>query len=414
MSPRTIASLLQNTLVLVLAGGQGERLHPLTRDRAKPAVPFAGKYRIIDFTLSNCVNSGLRRIYVLTQYKSVSLDRHLREGWNILSSALGEFLYTIPPQFRTGERWYEGTADAVFQNIYTLEHERPDRVLILSGDHVYKMDYSAMVEEHVRTGASVTVAAAECRRDEATRMGVLIVSEDGRILEFDEKPADPRPMPGKPDHSLVNMGVYVFNRDALVKWTSEDAAQETDHDFGRNILPAMVARGEEVRAHSFHDRNGKPEKYWRDIGTLDSYYEASMDLVSVDPRFNLYAEDWPIRSSVRPRPPAKLVFADTDGRRGEALDSLLCHGCIISGGQVERSILSPDVLVRSYSRVEKSILFEGVKIGRKARVRHAIIDKGVSVPPGFRIGYDPEEDASRFTVTRSGLVVIPRETVLEP
>jgi glucose-1-phosphate adenylyltransferase len=411
---RSIAALLQETLVLVLAGGEGERLYPLTKDRAKPAVPFGGQYRIIDFTLSNCVNSGLRRIYVLTQYKSVSLDRHLKHGWSIFSAALGEYLYTIPPQFRTGRRWYQGTADAVFQNVYTLEVERPARVLILSGDHVYKMDYSAMIEEHVDHGARVTVAAAECPRAEASRMGVLETGEDGRIQRFAEKPADPEPIPGEPDRCLVNMGVYCFETETLVRALSQDARRDGTHDFGRDILPELVAADGGVYAHSFRDRNGKPQKYWRDIGTLESYYEASMDLVSVDPQFNLYDTAWPVRTFVEPRAAAKLVFADPEGgRRGEALDSLLCHGCIVSGGHVERSILSPGVRIHSYSRVEDSILFDRVEVGRNARVRRAILDKDVKVPPGATIGHDPAEDARRFTVTESGLVVLGKGTIVE-
>jgi len=408
-----IASLLQETLTLVLAGGQGERLYPLTRERAKPAVPFAGKYRIIDFTLSNCVNSGLKRIYVLTQYKSHSLDRHLKLGWNIFSSALGEFLFTIPPQMRTGNRWYQGTADAVFQNIFALQDEKPARVLILSGDHIYKMDYSEMIEAHVRAGAIATVAACEWPVAEASRFGVMGVDGSYRILDFQEKPASPKPIPGREDLALVNMGVYVFETAALVKAISEDARRDTPHDFGRNILPELVRSTGAVFAHPFHDENCKDVKYWRDIGTLDSFYEASMDLVSVDPQFNLYDFHWPIRSFQEPRPPAKLVFAGgEENRTGIALDSLLSNGVIVSGGRVERSVLSPDVRIHSYSRVEDSILFDGVDVGRHAQVRRAIIDKDVKIPAHCRIGYDPEEDARRFTVTESGLVVISKGEIV--
>jgi len=435
-----LANLLKSTLTMILAGGQGERLYPLTKERAKPAVPFAGKYRIIDFTLSNCANSGLKRIYVLTQYKSFALDRHMKLGWNIFSSPLGECLYTIPPQFRTGKRWYEGTADAVYQNIYTLEHERPDRVLLLSGDHVYKMDYSEMIEAHVRTGALVTVGAAECPKAAATRMGVMAVDEESRVVEFQEKVADPRPIPGRPDVCLANMGVYVFETSALVRALSEDAKRDTAHDFGRNILPDLVPT-EKVFAHPFRDPCQPESHYWRDVGTLDSYYEASMDLVkptpqfdlydsrdvgtldsyyeaSMDlvkptPQFDLYDSRWPIRSFMEPRPPAKLIFADEEGGRlGQALDSLLCNGSIVSGGQVERCILSPDVRIRSYSRVEDSILLDQVEVGRHAKIRRTIIDKYVTIPPEFEIGYDLEADAKRFTVTESGLVVIPRGTVI--
>jgi glucose-1-phosphate adenylyltransferase len=407
-----LANLLKSTLTMILAGGQGERLYPLTKERAKPAVPFAGKYRIIDFTLSNCANSGLKRIYVLTQYKSFALDRHMKLGWNIFSSPLGECLYTIPPQFRTGRRWYEGTADAVYQNIYTLEHERPDRVLMLSGDHVYKMDYSEMIEAHVRTGALVTVGAAECPKAAATRMGVMAVDKENRVVEFQEKVADPRPIPGRPDVCLANMGVYVFETSALVRAISEDARSDTAHDFGRNILPNLVPT-EKVFAHPFRDPCQPESHYWRDVGTLDSYYEASMDLVKPTPQFDLYDPHWPIRSYMEPRPPAKLIFADEEGGRlGQALDSLLCNGSIVSGGQVERCILSPDVRIRSYSRVEDSILLDQVEVGRHAKIRRTIIDKYVTIPPEFEIGYDLEADAKRFTVTQSGLVVIPRGTVI--
>jgi glucose-1-phosphate adenylyltransferase len=408
-----IARLLQDTLTLILAGGQGERLFPLTKDRAKPAVPFAGKYRIIDFTLSNCVNSGLKRIFVLTQYKSMSLDRHLKIGWNIFSSALGEYLHTVPPQFRVGDHWYQGTADAVFQNIHILDDTRPARVLILSGDHIYKMDYSDMIEAHARTGAVATVAACEIERPLATRMGVIEVDSNHRILKFDEKPDNPKPMPGRPDASLVNMGVYVFDTGALVAALEEDAGRESKHDFGRNILPDLVQTGR-VFAHMFRDENRKRVKYWRDIGTLDSYYEASMDLIQVDPLFNLYDTNFPIRSYMEPRPPVKMVFAGGEaGRIGMALDSLLCNGCIISGGRVERSILSPDVRINSYSYVQDSIIFDSVSVGRYAKVRRAIVDKYVTIPPGFCIGYDRDEDAKRFTVTESGLVVIPKGERIE-
>ncbi len=409
----SIQRFLHETLTLILAGGQGERLYPLTKDRAKPAVPFAGEYRIIDFTLSNCVNSGLKRIYVLTQYMSHSLDRHLKLGWNILATALDEFLYTIPPQFRTGNRWYLGTADAVFQNVYILQNERPSHVVILSGDHIYKMDYSEMIEAHARTGALCTVAVVEHDRATANRMGVVEVDADNRFVSFSEKPADPKPMPGQPAVALVNMGVYVFETATLVQAVSEDSRRDSAHDFGQNILPSLIRTGK-VFAHPFRDENRAQVKYWRDIGTLDAYYEASMDLVRVNPSFNLYDRSFPIRTFMEPRPPVKMVFGgQEEGRAGMALDSLLCSGCIISGGRVERSILSPNVRINSYSLVQDSILFDYVQIGRHARIRRAIIDKDVHVPPGFQIGYDPKEDARRFTVTDSGLVVVPRGTVIE-
>ncbi|MBZ5499504.1 MAG: glucose-1-phosphate adenylyltransferase [Acidobacteriia bacterium] len=401
-----VAKVLKETLTIILAGGQGERLYPLTRDRAKPSVPFAGHYRIIDFTLSNCINSGLKRIYVLTQYKSQSLDDHLRLGWNIFASAFDEFLFSVPPQLRTGSSWYQGTADAVFQNLYILRERLPSRVLILSGDHIYKMDYSEMIAAHVRTGAAVTIAAAECDLASARRLGVLEIDEQNRILAFEEKPDNPKPIPGRPGFTLVNMGVYLFETDVLIKGTSGDSCGDSLEDFGRDILPHLV-QSKPVFAYPFRD--DEKGNYWRDIGTLDSYYEASMDLLKVDPEFNLYDTSFPIHSSTRPRPPAKMVFAGGEtNRKGVALDSLLCNGCIISGGRVERSILSPDVRINSYSLVEDSILFDRVEVGRRARIRRAIIDKAVMIPPGFSVGYDLEEDAKRFTVTESGVVVIPK------
>jgi glucose-1-phosphate adenylyltransferase len=405
-----IAQVLRETLTLILAGGQGERLYPLTRDRAKPAVPFAGHYRIIDFTLSNCINSGLKRIYVLTQYKSQSLDNHLRLGWNIFVSAFDEFLFSVPPQLRTGESWYLGTADAVLQNIYILQEQRPRRVLILSGDHIYKMDYSEMIEAHIRTGALVTAAVVECDLRSACRMGVLEVGEDNRILAFKEKPDKPEPIPGRPGFAWANMGVYVFDTPVLIDAISGKSDDNPVQDFGRDILPRLV-QSSKVLAYPFRDYK---ENYWRDIGTLDSYYEASMDLVKVDPPFNLYDTSFPIHSSTQPRAPAKMVFADEDtGRVGVALDSLVCGGSIISGGRVERSILSPNVRINSYSLVQDSILFEGVEVGRYSKIRRAIIDKGTKVPPGSSIGYDLEKDAKRFTVTDSGVVVVPKGELIQ-
>jgi glucose-1-phosphate adenylyltransferase len=405
-----IAQVLRETLTLILAGGQGERLYPLTRDRTKPAVPFAGHYRIIDFTLSNCINSGLKRIYVLTQYKSQSLDNHLRLGWNIFAGAFDEFLYSVPPQLRTGESWYLGTADAVFQNLYILQEQCPQRVLILSGDHIYKMDYSEMIEAHISAGALVTAAVVECDVKTASRMGVLDIGEDNRVLAFKEKPDKPGPIPGSPGRAWVNMGVYVFETPVLLDAISRKSEGHPVQDFGRDILPRLV-QSRSVLAYPFRDNK---ENYWRDIGTLDSYYEASMDLVKVDPPFNLYETSFPIHSSTKPRAPAKTVFADEDsGRMGFSLDSLVCGGCIISGGRVERSILSPDVRINSYSLVQDSILFHGVEVGRHAKIRRAIIDKGTKVPPGFSIGYDLEKDATRFTVTDSGVVVISKREPIQ-
>ena len=405
-----IAQVLKETLTLILAGGQGERLYPLTRDRAKPAVPFAGYYRIIDFTLSNCINSGLKRIYVLTQYKSQSLDNHLRLGWNIFVSAFDEFLFSVPPQLRTGESWYLGTADAVLQNLYILQEQHPSRTLILSGDHIYRMDYSGMIEAHIRNGALVTVAAVECDLPSARRMGVLGIDEDNRILVFKEKPDNPNHIPGRSGFAWANMGVYLFETSVLIDALSQRPRGRPVQDFGRDILPRLV-QSRKVFSYPFRDDRAN---YWRDIGTLDSYYEASMDLVKVDPPFNLYDTSFPIHSSTQPRPPAKTVFAGGESDRiGVALDSLVCNGSVISGGRVERSILSPDVRINSYSLVEDSILFDRVQVGRHAKIRRAIIDKDTYVPAGFEIGYDLETDAKRFTVTDSGVVVVPRGEPLE-
>lgn len=400
-----------DTLTIILAGGQGERLYPLTRDRSKPAVPFGGIYRVIDFSLSNCLNSDLRRILVLTQYKSHSLDRHLRHAWHIFNPELGEFLDTLPPQQRMGERWYSGTADAIYQNLFFLEDERPRHVIILSGDHIYKMDYAEMLAAHLQRQADLTVAVVETEVTRAARQfGVLQVDTEERIVGFQEKPDAPRPVPERPDICLVNMGVYIFETEALVRTVVEDARRSSQHDFGRNIIPAMVPQYR-VFAFRFTDRNKKEQKYWRDIGTLDSYYEASMDLVQVEPLFNLYDREWPIRTYPAFEPPAKMVFAgdgDDPERKGVALDSLVSNGVIISGGRVERSILSPEVRINSYAQVEDSILFDGVDVGRHSRIRGAIIDKGVKVPPGSVIGFDREADARRFTLSPGGVVVIPK------
>jgi len=407
--------LLADTLVMILAGGQGERLYPLTRHRSKPAVPFGGVYRIIDFTMSNCLNSGLRRMYVLTQYKSDSLERHIQLGWSPLFSAeLGEWIYTVPPQLRVGQRWYEGTADAVFQNIYVLERERPARVVILSGDHIYKMDYQKLLAFHADHGAAATIAAVEVPREDARGFGVVAVDGDQRVTGFLEKPADPPGIPGREGFSLANMGVYVFEIDTLVRMLSQDArGAASRHDFGHDILPALVEGGK-LYAYPFVDENRKTQRYWRDIGTLDAYFEASQDLVAVEPVFNLYDREWPIRTYPPQVPPAKTVFAEDDPQKrlGVAVDSLVSGGVIISGGRAERSILSPYVRLNSFSRVSESILMDGVQIGRHARVRRAILDKGVVIPEGCVIGEDPEHDARRFTVTPRGVSVVTRDSPL--
>jgi len=400
---------------MVLAGGKGERLYPLTQDRAKPAVPFGGIYRIIDFTLSNCLNSGIRRLNLLTQYKSLSLNRHIMQGWNIFNPELDEYINLIPAQQRVGGDWYLGTADAIYQNIYVLQQDRPDLILILSGDHIYKMNYMEMVEFHRKHQADLTVAVIEMNKSLSKDFGVLEVNEEYRIIGFEEKPENPKTIPGNPDLILANMGVYVFNTEPLVRRIIEDAKDtNSQHDFGRNVIPAMV-RQDRVYAYSFRDENKKEAKYWRDIGTLDAYYEASMDLIAVDPLFNLYDSSWPIRTNQPPVPPAKTVFFEEhlNGRIGIAYNSLISGGCIISGGKVFRSILSPRVRVHSHADVRDSILMEGVDVGRKARVNRAIIDKRVRIPEGYQVGYNLEEDAKKFTVSASGIVVIPKGTFLQ-
>jgi len=401
---------------MLLAGGQGERLYPLTKDRAKPAVPFAGVYRIIDFTLSNCINSGIRRIHVLTQYKSISLHRHVLMGWNIFNTELGEFIDLIPPQQRTSESWYLGTADAIFQNIYTLDQERPGYVLILAGDHIYRMDYGEMLEFHVENQADLTIACVEVPRTEATRLGVMEVDASWRVVGFEEKPAEPKPLPERPDQSLASMGIYVFNTEKLVRELFEDARrgpEETSHDFGKDIIPHMVRAGDRVFAFPFRDAQGRGRAYWRDIGTLDSYYAANMELIQAEPVFDLYDPQWPWRTYQHQLPPAKTVHAYREqGRVGMALDSLLSPGCIVSGGQVERVIMSPRVRINSFAFVSDSILMENVNVGRHARIQRAIIDKDVDIPPGDVIGFNLEEDRRRFKVTEGGIVVVPKGLIL--
>lgn len=399
-----------------MAGGKGERLIPLTRDRTKPAVPFGGIYRIIDVTLSNCINSDIRKIHVLLQYKCNSLIRHLRMGWNIFDAELGEYIDIAPAQMRTGETWYMGTADSIYQNLYFIEAEKPEYVLILAGDHIYKMDYSGMVDYHKAKGADCTVAVVEVDKKESPHFGIVEVDKNERILGFDEKPKTPKAIPGDPGHVFASMGIYVFSTSALKEELNFDAQNaESKHDFGKNIIPSMAAKKAKIFAYNFKDENKKEAQYWRDIGTLDAYYEANMDLVSVTPVFNLYDKDWPIRTYMEKYPPAKFVFAGGDDgmRVGVALDSMVSNGCIISGGRVERSILSPNVRINSYVTVLDSIIMEGVDVGRNAKIRRAIIDKDVKIPQGTEIGYDPEEDKKRFTVTESGLVVVAKGTVIE-
>lgn len=409
--------MLRNALAVILAGGKGSRLEPLTRDRAKPAVPFGGNYRIIDFALSNCLNSEIGRVVVLTQYKAMSLWRHIDVAWrHLFCRELGEFIDVVPPQQRIDENWYRGTADAVYQNIYMLEKEQPEFVVILAGDHIYKMNYQVMLDFHQRVGAEVTVGALTVDPHSARDFGVLETDVADRIIGFEEKPMEPRRVHGFPDQCLASMGIYVFNTQTLFEQLCQNAQRsQSTHDFGRDILPQMI-RDYRVYAYRFRDENRKCQAYWRDVGTLDAYYQANMDLISVDPLLNMYDEQWPIRTNQINAPPPKFVFGsggDPD-RVGHAMDSIACHGCIISGGTVERSVLGCRVRVNSYAQVSDSILFDRVEIGRHAKVRRAIIDKGVIVPPGAEIGFDAEMDRRRgYTLTESGLVVIAKGERIE-
>ena len=402
--------LHKEVLTIILAGGQGERLYPLTMDRAKPAVPFGGIYRIIDFTLSNCLNSGLRKIVVLTQYKSFSLDKHLRLGWNIFNNELDEYIEQIPPQQRISDQWYQGTADAVYQNIYTLEKEQPEMVLILSGDHIYKMDYRNMALFHQGNEADFTIACMEVPLNEGKRFGVIETNKENRIIGFHEKPSEPIPSPNNPETTLISMGIYLFNTTTLVKAIIDDAKQDTNHDFGKNIIPGMI-HSKRVYAYPFTDENNNGLSYWRDIGTLDAYWEANMDLVQISPEFNLYDKDWPIRTYKAQYPPAKTVYKkDFPGERADMiLNSIVSDGCIISGAKIEGCVLSPDIRVGSNTEIHDSIIMEDVRIGQNVKIRKAIIDKSVMIPDNMNIGYDREEDSKHFTVTDSGIVVVRKE-----
>jgi len=399
---------MADILAMVMAGGQGKRLFPLTKDRAKPAVPFGGVYRIVDYTLSNCLNSNIRQIVVLTQYKSLSLERHLRRGWDFLPSQMGEYVMVIPPQQRVGDFWYRGTADAIYQNLYTIRSIRPKYVVILSGDHIYKMDYRDMLAFHIDRDADITISSIEVDMHEGSHFGILNVDEQHQVVGFDEKPACPSSIPGDKAHCLASMGVYIFNSEMLEDLLEADAKDpSSSHDFGKDVMPSNIDT-HRIFAYNFKDKNKKIAQYWRDVGTIDSYWEANMDLVEVDPDFNLYDEEWPVRTYQPPHPPAKFVFADAaSGLRGMALDSIVCQGNIICG-QVKRSVISPRVRVDKFATVEDSIIFGGARICENAHVRHAIIDKRVVIAPGDTIGYDAEVDRKRFTVSPKGVVVVSR------
>ena len=401
---------MENVLAILLAGGAGERLYPLTKDTAKPAVPFGGAYRIVDFTLSNCINSNIRRIFILTQYKALDLIRHARDGWNILSPELGEYIEIIPPMMQMGEEWYQGTADAVFQNTQSILAEAPEYVLVLAADHIYKMNYQEMIDCHLRHGADITIATIQIPPGEAGRFGIAEIDPEHRIVGFEEKPqhGHPKRSAFNPAMASASMGIYLFRTEVLLDALRQDAQDpDSTHDFGRDVIPAMLDR---VRtcAYDFRDLNGKEARYWRDVGTIDAFYTANMDLVDVTPEFNLYDQRWPVRTHVLQAPPAKFVFAQEGRRMGVAIDSIVCAGCIISGARVLRSVLSPFVRVNSYCEVEYSILMPGVEIGRYSRIRRAIVDRGVKVPDSTVIGYDLGEDRARgYHVTESGVVVVP-------
>jgi len=401
---------------MILAGGEGKRLAPLTLERAKPAVPFGARYRIIDVVLSNFVNSGFHKIKVLTQYKSASLEEHVARAWR-LSPILDNYIETIPAQQRTGLSWFKGSADAVWQCFHVVEDEDPEIVIIFGGDHIYKMDMQVMLDHHLQKNADLTVAAIPVPKKEASDFGIIHIDAEGRVISFVEKPADPPEMPGRPGWSLASMGNYIFNkqalRDELIKdQTIEDSA----HDFGKSILPSMVDGGKRCFVYDFatnlvpgEEKNG----YWRDVGTISSYFDAHMDLVSVSPEFNLYNRLWPVRTGVSFDPPAKFVFSDQQNARiGIATDSLVSDGCIISGGQIHKSVLSPGVRVNSFAHIEQCVLMERVKVGRYARLRRVIVDKDVELPAGIQIGFDLEADKKRFTVTEDGIVVIPKRARL--
>lgn len=399
---------MQDTLTVVLAGGMGSRLSPLTDDRAKPAVPFGGKYRIIDFTLTNCLHSGLRRILVLTQYKSHSLQKHLRDGWSIFNPELGEFITVVPPQMRKGGKWYEGTADALFHNMWLLSRSDAKYVVVLSGDHIYRMDYAAMLEEHIENQAELTIACMEVARQDASAFGVMAIDEAQRICSFVEKPNDPPALPNNPDRSLASMGIYIFTMDTLRQALFEDAELEhSSHDFGKDIIPKLIPSGR-VFAYQFANEKGRVAKdcYWRDVGTIDSFYEANMDLLEPVPPMNLYQKNWAIRTYEPQLPPARTVSSAT-GNEGIFINSIIANGVINSGGSVQHSIVSSSVRINDGATIVDSILFDDVEVGEGCQLVGCIIDKHVKIPPYTKIGVDRAADLQRFTLSEKGIVVVP-------
>ena len=401
---RYLSRLTRGTLAIVMAGGRGERLKDLTEDRCKPATPFGGKFRIVDFVLSNCVNSSIRQISVLTQYKAHTLIQHIQRGWGYLRGEFGEFVEIIPAQQQRGGDWYQGTADAVWQNMEIIRAHRPLHVLVLAGDHIYKMDYGPMIGYHVEKEADITVGVVEVPRDRAREFGVMTVDDSTRVVRFQEKPQDPEPMPGRPEVALASMGIYVFNPRLLERLLREDAAKtDSSHDFGRNVIPDAIDKLR-VFAYPFEDVRTKAQNYWRDVGTVEAYYEANMELVRVSPELNIYDEQWPIWTYQEQLPPAKFVFDDKE-RRGQAVDSMVSGGCIISGSRVANSLLFSNVRVHDYSHVERSVILPRVRIGERCVIRDAIIDSGTVIPDGMQIGVDKEADRARFHVTEGGIVL---------
>ncbi len=403
---RFVSRLTRDTLALVLAGGRGSRLSSLTDWRAKPAVPFGGKFRIIDFPLSNCLNSGIRRIAVLTQYKSHSLILHIQKGWGFLRGEFNEFIELLPAQQRVSETaWYAGTADAVYQNIDIIRHHGPTHVLILAGDHVYKMDYGPMLAAHVERNADITVGCIEVAVDQARAFGVMAVDKEWRVIRFAEKPRDPETLPGSTDTALASMGIYVFGTSFLIEELMRDAADTgSNHDFGRNIIPAAIERCR-VYAYSFRDASGDAQGYWRDVGTVDSYWQANMELIEVEPELNLYDQEWPIWTYQEQLPPAKFVFDDPD-RRGSALNSMIAGGCIVAGATVRRSVLFPNVHVEAHSDLDESVVLPNVRIGKHCRIRRTVLDKGCVLPDDYVIGYDRDKDARRFHMSPAGITLV--------
>ena len=407
-NPRFVSRLTRNTLALILAGGRGSRLKHLTKWRSKPAVPFGGKFRIVDFPLSNCINSGIRRVGVLTQYKAHSLILHIQRGWGFLRGEFGEFIELLPAQQRIESSWYEGTADAVYQNLDILRSHNPDYVLILAGDHIYKMDYGTMIAEHVESGADMTVGCLTVGLDTAREFGVMTVDENNRVIDFKEKPDQPKPIPGRDDVALASMGIYVFNRKFLFEQLIKDAdTPDSSHDFGKDIIPKVISKYR-VQAYPFTDTTSGKQAYWRDVGTIDAFWTANIELIGVTPPLNLYDRSWPIWTYQEQLPPAKFVF-DDDERRGMAVDSMVSGGCVISGAKVQDSLLFSNVRVNSYSEVDHTVVLPDVNIGRNCRITRAVIDRGCDIPEGTVIGEDPEADAERFYVSEQGIVLVTPE-----